>query len=230
MEFSLIPADLIKNIITLCPCFQWFVLCKQLNHWATQVISPLDHRQRSDGNAFLWAVKNNKINAVAYLLKDNRIDPSTKDNEAIFIASNIGYHETVKLLLQDPRVDPNARDNQIIRIAIQKRHKEIVGTIHHTPDLQPFFDIQHHLPLQSPYSLLLDTFYFVDLLLQDPRFDPSVDDNAAIQLACSDGFKEEIEHLLQDLGIENIYEDNTTRMASMQRHKEIVELLLQGTH
>jgi hypothetical protein len=39
-----LPKEVIKVIISYCPCAQWFTLCKELKSLALQAISPLDHR------------------------------------------------------------------------------------------------------------------------------------------------------------------------------------------
>jgi len=57
------------------------------------------------------------IEIIKTLLKDNRVDPSDRDNYAIKVASTNGHTETVKLLLQDDRVDPSDNNNMAIRWA-----------------------------------------------------------------------------------------------------------------
>jgi len=49
-----------------------------------------------------------------YRVHDNgsRVDPSTRDNEAIRLASAKGFVEVVKVLLADNRVDPAAKNNE----------------------------------------------------------------------------------------------------------------------
>jgi hypothetical protein len=42
-----LPRDVIKVIISYCPCGQWFSLSKQLHILAVQVISPLDHFRKT---------------------------------------------------------------------------------------------------------------------------------------------------------------------------------------
>jgi hypothetical protein len=94
-----LPRDVIKLIISYCPCPQWFTLCKQVHKLASQVISPLEYRKEERG-ALLWAVGNNNLFAVASLLHDDRIDPSAYDNNAIGFAAYNGHKEIVTLLLQ----------------------------------------------------------------------------------------------------------------------------------
>ena len=109
---DILPLDIIKIIISLYPYRVWLLLNKQLSEIAKQVINPLLHRQE---NPLIWAVENNKLECVSSLLKDPRVDPSEKDNQAIRYASLYGHTEIVRLLLQHPRVDPSAKNNQAIR-------------------------------------------------------------------------------------------------------------------
>ena len=48
---------------------------------------------------------------VEILLKDKRVDPSDKNNQAIRFASYYGNPRIVKLLLKDSRVDPSDENN-----------------------------------------------------------------------------------------------------------------------
>jgi hypothetical protein len=95
-----LPNDVIKLIISYCPCPQWFILSKELKSIASQVISPLDYRTDELCDSFQWAIIYNKICAVTSLLKDSRIDPCAMDNWAIRKASQYGHKEIVELLLQ----------------------------------------------------------------------------------------------------------------------------------
>jgi hypothetical protein len=123
-----LPKDVLKLIIGLYPCPQWFILSKEVNLLASEVISPLDHR-KEDHCAFCWATKNNKILAVISLLKHPHIDPSHNNNDAIFFASKSGNKEIVQILLNDRRVDPCDKRNAAIRWASQWGYKEVVEVL-----------------------------------------------------------------------------------------------------
>lgn len=75
---------------------------------------------------FFQSIEENNINNVKLLLKDERVDPSNKDNYAILLASKNGYYNIVKLLLKDKRVDPSDLNNLAIQYASQNRHFEVV--------------------------------------------------------------------------------------------------------
>ena len=66
---------------------------------------------------FRWSnVKNGYLEIVQELLKDNRVDPSANNNDAIQWASGNGHLEVVEELLKDNRVDPSANDNYAIQM------------------------------------------------------------------------------------------------------------------
>lgn len=69
------------------------------------------------------------IEAVKYLLKDPRVDPSDMDCYALILASANGYSEIVKLLLEDERVDPSIHDNEALRRTIICGHTETLKVL-----------------------------------------------------------------------------------------------------
>lgn len=56
--------------------------------------------------AFQLAVRQNRTEMVALLLRDQRVDPTMNRGESIFIASKMGFAGIVRILLQDGRVFP----------------------------------------------------------------------------------------------------------------------------
>lgn len=68
----------------------------------------------------------------------------------------------------------------------------------------------------------------VELLLKNPRVDPSANDNLAIHVASQNGHSEVVELLLQDPRVDPAARDNfAIRVASQYGHYEVVKLLLQ---
>jgi hypothetical protein len=62
-NFLRLPKDIIKLIISYCPCPQWFTLCTELTSLALQVISPWNIEQIID--LALW---NGQFQTTKYLL------------------------------------------------------------------------------------------------------------------------------------------------------------------
>jgi len=82
---------------------------------------------------FLIAAENNYKDVLKMLLITSKVDPSAKDNYAIYWASKNGYIEVVKLLLEDPRVDPTVDDNFAVKMAIYYGYSEIVQLLMSDP-------------------------------------------------------------------------------------------------
>ena len=66
------------------------------------------------------------IKIVKILLKDERVDPSDQNNDAIQWASNNGYYKIVKLLLKDKRVNPSVHNNFVIKTASENGCYKVV--------------------------------------------------------------------------------------------------------
>ena len=63
---------------------------------------------------------------VAFMLRDDVIDPGDCRNYAIRLASTNGHLEVVRLLFSDKRVDPSDCDNYAVRRASENGHLKIV--------------------------------------------------------------------------------------------------------
>jgi ankyrin repeat protein len=60
------------------------------------------------------------------LLHRPDVNPTTRDNEAIRMASFNGNTDIFRLLLERPDVDPSTGDNVAIRFASRNGHTDIV--------------------------------------------------------------------------------------------------------
>ena len=84
-----------------------------------------------------------------------------------------------------------------------------------------------HIGLNLQYDLVS----IITLLtnLQDPRVDPSVEDNVALRCASENGHKEIVKLLLKDPRVDPSAQDNSAiRYAEQKGYKEIVKLLEQA--
>lgn len=88
---------------------------------------------------------------------------------AIFLASENGHSEVVKLLLNDPRVDPSVSYNSAIRFASRNGHSEVVKLLLDDPRVDPSADDNEALRQASQNGHI----EVVKLLLADSRVDPS---------------------------------------------------------
>ena len=75
---------------------------------------------------FYKAIKENNIQSIKLLLKNDKVNPSKDTNYPIRFASINGFFDIVKLLLNDKRVDPSKYDNWAIQLASENGHVGIV--------------------------------------------------------------------------------------------------------
>lgn len=80
-----------------------------------------------DNNPIILAAAQGHSEVVSFLLK--WLDPSSKDNMALFMASFNNHLAVVNILLEDPRVDPTALGNSAFLIACYAGHLEIVDRL-----------------------------------------------------------------------------------------------------
>jgi hypothetical protein len=64
------------------------------------------------------AVSNNDINTVKSLINHKEVLPENDYDKALFIASQKGYTEIVKVLISNPRVNHSSSFNQAIRTSL----------------------------------------------------------------------------------------------------------------
>ena len=63
------------------------------------------------------------------LLKDPRVDPSSRDSQALYSASHNGHSATLLLLLSDPRGDPSLEGNSLLVTAILSDLNEVTRAL-----------------------------------------------------------------------------------------------------
>lgn len=74
---------------------------------------------------------------VELLLKNEKVDPSYNNNEAICEASAKGHIDIVKLLLQNVRVDPSYNNNEAIREAAKNCNYYVVNLLSQDKRVDP---------------------------------------------------------------------------------------------
>jgi hypothetical protein len=134
-----LPRDLIKEIISYYPCPQWYRLCKELYTLASQVISPVDYvfiMGSLSVGPLEYVVDKGNVEAVAFLLKDPRVNPAANANLSIRAASKLGHKDIVEMLLKDPRVNPTVCYDNALWWAVYSGHKYIVELILRDPRIK----------------------------------------------------------------------------------------------
>jgi len=75
------------------------------------------------------ACLNNEYQLVESLIREEGVDPSEDNNEAIIWASESGHHKTVQVLMGDERVNPAAKNNLALRLACSFGHTDVVKVL-----------------------------------------------------------------------------------------------------
>ncbi|MBS0286996.1 MAG: ankyrin repeat domain-containing protein [Proteobacteria bacterium] len=126
-----------------------------------------------NNNIFCNAANNGQTDFVSFMIKDERIDPTTQNSFALRSAARNGSTGVVKLLLEDKRADPTANNNEAFFLALQNDHYGVVKL---------FLEDKRVTP--STESLIFATRNertdMVELLLADKRVDPCVNNNEVL--------------------------------------------------
>jgi ankyrin repeat protein len=144
---------------------------------------------------------------VALLLQDPRIDPTACCNSAIHSAIQLKKDEMARLLLDDGRVDPFAMNSRPFLVAIQNGMTAVVQELLKDDRCNVSLIKPEHLITSAQYGLDVikliwsDPRYhlepsqfltqacqkglhdFVEMMVQDDRFDPSQNDNEPFRQA-----------------------------------------------
>lgn len=76
------------------------------------------------------AATNGHLGVIQLLIRDPRVDASTRKQYPIRVASEFGYDEIVRVLLMDSRVDPSAENDYALRRASKNGHVEVVKILY----------------------------------------------------------------------------------------------------
>ena len=127
MYFNVKNRDVIRHIFTeLKSSTDWISLFLTSKFVRDVMEDTLVHQ--CDNDLFITLIKKGCVaKLICKILVYGRVDPSTRENEAIRWASYNGHVEVVKLLLLDSRVDPSVNVNYAILYAsCLQGHVEVV--------------------------------------------------------------------------------------------------------
>lgn len=142
-----------------------------------------------------WACATGHVEMVRMLLEDDRVDPTARDNDAIKLASIYGHTDILELLLKDGRADPTAENNYTMRLALDHGFTENVRLLLQDGRINP-----HKMLRRACHGGHKD---IVVMLLADPRVDPCVDDNIALNWSVFNRHLGVVELLLHDARVFN---------------------------
>jgi hypothetical protein len=146
------------------------------------------------------AVLDGRAKAVEQMLLDDRFDPAADENELLGYAVSSGHAEIVAMFLRDSRVDPAARDGYAIREACGLCLVEIVKMLLADKRVNPADADNEALYRATENSTVasVDAPAVIELLLRDPRVDPSARGSSVVRWAAKYGHNDLLERLLRD--------------------------------
>lgn len=160
--------------------------------------------------AITLAARQGFTTLVRMLLQTPFVDPSVQDNRPLIEASKYGHIDVLSLLLADPRCDPSARYSQCLTNATNGQHIDCLRFLLADPRVDPcgheylaaltavetstqdvvmmFFEHPrfNYLEFSRRFIDLIINYGHcraLDFLLSDPRFNPSIYGNKALQIA-----------------------------------------------
>lgn len=80
----------------------------------------------NDSQIFITACAHGRARIVTLLLADKRVNPATKNGEALEWAVNNGHSEVVQLLLEDGRIDPRSCSLDLLEVAYDNEDDKMV--------------------------------------------------------------------------------------------------------
>ena len=146
-------------------------------------------------------------------------DPSQDDNSVILCACVSRNVEVMNRLLQDPRIQLSTQENRAIEFAADCGHVDIVKRLLQSQTIDPSEALESACR-QGHYELF-------DLLMKDPRTDPTVTNNAAIVSASYNGHIKMVKRLLENPRVDPSVKNNrAVRWSSHRGHFKVVKRLL----
>ena len=194
--------------------------------------SYFDINYKKDNETFLsYAIKENNIKLIEYLLSKPNIDPNviiSENERALTLAFEKGNKEIIKLLLQNQKIDPNFIYNDkhykpftILSMAIEKEDIELIKMLLECPNIDPNVKLsfsknineeEYIYEQKTALSMAVDkeNKEIIDLLLKNPKIDPNI--TLLINYYLKDGYNHEMK--------------NPLSMAIEKGNNDIIDLLL----
>eukprot|EP01134_Creolimax_fragrantissima_P001097 CFRG1097T1 len=191
--------------------------------WCSEWV-PLD---ASNNNSLALRVSalRGHTDVVRVLLKNGRVDPGEKQNQALYNASFHGHTEVVKLLLESDGVNPMAEGNRAFLFACRKGNTEIIRLFLKDRRMR----LQPHIRALG-FACRGGHVDAVDLLLKDGRCDPTARTSESLRFAVHNRNSTIVELLLADGRVDPSAMDNyCIRAAAISGDIAIVMLLLSFT-
>lgn len=168
--------------------------------------------------------------AIVRMLMHRGVDPSARDNEALFWAMKCRKNQIIGILFSDERVQRGLE-------SFRSRSSDHCyrTTMFYVPMFKILYEELNFDPsIQNNLMIRIIAYWWcsqhdvtlVRNLLEDRRVDPRADNNFAIRYAAARGHTDIVRLLLADGRVDPRADNNyASRMASANDHTEIVEMI-----
>eukprot|EP01118_Nematostelium_gracile_P006465 TRINITY_DN2081_c0_g1_i2.p1 TRINITY_DN2081_c0_g1~~TRINITY_DN2081_c0_g1_i2.p1 ORF type:complete len:508 (+),score=97.70 TRINITY_DN2081_c0_g1_i2:86-1525(+) len=184
----------------------------------------LMHIGRFDKYPLLSAIWNRHLEVVDFLLQHRKIDPTFLDNKPWKDAMHKIYRNQpiVVRMLQEERIRANVDFEALFDLCIKDNLGQILKEVLKSDKI----DISERSDIIVT-AVNLGHSGVVETLVDDGRFDPSMNDNELIRTASRNGFRKIVKKLLEDPRVDPSSHDNEALLQACELgHKAVIESLL----
>jgi ankyrin repeat protein len=178
-----------------------------------------------DSSSFVSACFYGHLEAVEWMLQDERVVPSAYANSGFILACSSGNSKIVELLLKDERIDPSDQENESIGVACEYGNLEVVKLLLQDGRVVPqithedegHFDNMHQSALVRACES--NKIHIVKYLLQSERVTVSLYENVALRSAIVAGHHECVKELLNDPALDlSLYPDSEPDIVTLAKN------------
>jgi len=172
-----------------------------------------DNKNKWSFSTIKTMVEHNIVDAIDRIIMHQSDDLCKENNQLICCAADYGYWHMVTTLMKSKKVDPAARDNHVMKCIIEQVLKKRV---------------EH-----NSYKYKVGGNYGEDyirclmMIINDPRVDVTIGDNAAFRFAAKNGHTAFITGLLENKAVDPFTNNDQAMVWAIENNqKEVVNQLL----
>ena len=152
------------------------------------------------------------------LISNHLTSPGDGGNMCLLVAIKNGHVNIVERLLNDERISITGNNLYIFQALIARNQLDMIKIL--LPRVPPEFS---NFALKE--ACRLGRLKMVELLLQDPRVDPSARSNRAIRIASQNGFSRIVERLLKEPSVLKSNLHSSVKISRIYNQSKITSML-----
>lgn len=185
-----------------------------------------DARLKLEGSNYLeWALNEDHPEILAFLLENDRFNPTAYSSSVVTDAARYGYPQCLQLLLKNPRVQQTCGRNELVLAAGASNKPEIIKIVLNL--LEPANVSQRYEPASHDNYLWRESVErgytaLVEILLSDLRVDPTINNHQALITASFRGYYDIVRLLLKDKRVDPTAQDCRAMRVAIERGRNII--------